>query len=80
MLRLLTIALFMFQPALAYDSTTTYDSSSGNVYTTQSYGGTTTTQGYNSQTGSTWSQTTAGGVTTGVDSSGNTWSSYGTGN
>lgn len=57
---------------------TCYDSQSGNNYTVQRYGNTTTMYGSNSRTGSRWSQDSYsfGNSTThyGRDSEGNSWS------
>lgn len=57
---------------------TCYDAQSGNNYTVQRYGNTTTMYGSNAETGSTWSQQSYsfGNSTThyGQDSRGNNWS------
>lgn len=57
---------------------TCYDAQSGNSYTVQRYGNTTSVYGSNAQTGSTWSQQSYDyGHTTqtyGTDSKGNSWS------
>ncbi|MDR5867959.1 hypothetical protein [Halomonas koreensis] len=57
---------------------TCYDAQSGNSYSVQRHGNTTTIQGYNSNTGSTWNQTSRkiGGTTfhNGMSSDGNSWS------
>lgn len=57
-----------------------YDSQSGNSYSIQRYGNTTTMNGYNSNTGSTWNQNsyTYGNSTShyGTDSDGNNWSTH----
>lgn len=83
------LALSLASPAAAgcYGSggyETCYDSQSGNRYSTQRYGNTTTTRGSNSRTGSRWSQdsSTYGGTTfhRGRDASGNSWRSKTYGN
>ncbi len=71
---LLVLAAILSMSAFA-DSYTRHDYRSGNTYSVNSYGDTTTVRGYNTNTGSTWSQTSnSNGSYSGTDSRGNYYS------